>query len=71
MLKMGRYITPFLLATAVLLCSRRSHAFNPQPFEEILAKSGDEYEDEMVERNMKIRNSGALYFLIVHFDDYF
>ena len=70
MRKMGRYITPFLLASAILLCSRRSHAFNPHSFEEILAKSADEYGDEMVKRNMETRNSGTLYFLIVYFKYY-
>ena len=68
---MGRYITAFLLASSVLLYSRQSHAFNPQPFEGILAKPADEYGDEMFERNMKPKNSGTLYIVIVHFEDYF
>ena len=69
-LKMGRYISPVLLAFSVLLCSRRNHAFIPRRFEEIPAKSANIYGDEMDERNLETRNSGTLYFLIVHLSDH-
>ena len=65
MLKMGGYINPVLLASSVLLCSGRSHAFISRPFEEIPPNSADVYGDEMVERNLETMNSGTLYFRIV------
>ena len=67
---MGWCIIPFLLGSSVLLCSGRSHALTHQPFEEIPAKSADIFGDEIVERNLEIRNSGTLNFFIVNFEDY-
>ena len=69
MLQMGCNMIPVLLGSSVLLCSGRSHAFIPQPFEEIPSKSADIFGDEITERNLEIRNSGTLHFMILNFEN--
>ena len=65
MLKMTRNIIIFLLASAIVLYARRSHAMVPRPLEELLAMLSDKYGSDIVERNVETNDSGSLYFLIV------
>lgn len=62
MLTMEQKIFFFLVASAILLCARRGHAMVPEPYEELLAKLADKYEEELVERNMERRafNKGKM-----------
>ena len=64
---MGWCIIPVILGSSVLLCSRQSHAFIHQPFEEIPAKSADIFGNAIVEQNLVIRESGTLHFFIIDF----
>ena len=63
MLTMERLMAFLILAISILLFAKGGNAMAPRSFKQILANLADKYGNEMIERNVEIRNSGNFQFL--------
>ena len=51
----------FVLATTILSFARRGNAFVHLPYEDLQSNIADKYGDEIVQRNVDVRNSSGMF----------